>query len=239
MIIRILVMNSHEVNKLDCTKNWQNEKEHFEKLICQKYSWNGRIEKSSRISSRRVFETKVDRKPRYCKWAHFTNTAIARPSDLYEWFRGIWSRRIYSQLTITPPSQSTDSISKPSWHAQPRPKPFDMILGIRMEYRETFLLVPLHLLRHRLQECSILGTLVLREISLCKRVRRDPWLEMKSITETPFLHWDLREDRQPKILSYTWRKDIHRIIWPISKDFRSGNFTLVSSLHLQHSHVGT
>ena len=44
--------------------------------------------------------------------------------------------------------------------------------GIRTEYRETFLLVYMRMLRHLMQECSILGTLMLREKSQCKLARR-------------------------------------------------------------------
>ena len=41
-----------------------------------------------------------------------------------------------------------------------------------------------------------------------------------------------------KIVSSLQREDIHIILWPINKDFRSRNFTLISSLHLQLFHVG-
>ena len=41
-----------------------------------------------------------------------------------------------------------------------REKICSLIYGIRMVYRETFLFVYMRVLRHLMQECSILGTLM-------------------------------------------------------------------------------
>ena len=93
----------------------------------QKYSWDGRIEVSSRITSRWVFERQNDRRSKHCKWTHGQNTGIAKWSQLYEWCKGFQGRRICTQWTIITRSQSTGVVPKPSWrigrNAKPRSKP--------------------------------------------------------------------------------------------------------------------
>ena len=52
----------------------------------QKSSWDGRIEGSSRVTNRRNFEKKIDRKSGHYEWTHGKNSGITEWSQLYEWF---------------------------------------------------------------------------------------------------------------------------------------------------------
>ena len=51
----------------------------------QKSSCDGRIEESSRITSRWFFEKKIDRKSGHYQWTHGQNSGITGWSQLYEW----------------------------------------------------------------------------------------------------------------------------------------------------------
>ena len=51
---------------------------------CQKSSWDGRIEESSRITNRWIFEQKIDRKSGHYQWTHGKNSGITEWSQLYE-----------------------------------------------------------------------------------------------------------------------------------------------------------
>ena len=63
------------------------------------------------------------------------------------------------------------------------------------------LLVYMRMLWHLMQECSILGTLMLRETSQCKLARGNPLQKVVIKAMTPSLLRDFYEDRQPRIRS--------------------------------------
>ena len=89
-----------------------------------------------------------------------------------------------------------------------RDKICSLMYGIRMVYLETFLLVYMRVLRHLMQECSILGTLMRREISQCKLAQVDPLQKVVIEATTPYLLRDFYEDRQPRIRSTLWRGNL-------------------------------
>ena len=85
-----------------------------------KFSRDGRNEESSRITSRRILRTKIERKSWDNTKAHFTNAGNARADEFYEWFRWILRSGIESQWEIVLRSQSTSSDSRFLFHAEPR-----------------------------------------------------------------------------------------------------------------------
>ena len=80
----------------------------------QKFSWDGRIVESSRVTSRWIFEKKIDRKSGHYWWIHGQNSGTTEWSQLYEWFERFQRCWISAQWTI-PRSQSTSVISTLSW----------------------------------------------------------------------------------------------------------------------------
>ena len=85
-----------------------------------KYPPNVRIEESSRITSRRILCTKIERKSSDNMKAHFTNTRVAKEGELHERFGRISRYRIEFQWKKFSRSQSTSSHSKSSLYAKPR-----------------------------------------------------------------------------------------------------------------------
>ena len=79
-----------------------------------------------------------------------------------------------------------------------------------MVFRETFLPILLHILRHLILECSVQGMFMLREIFWCKKARGNPQLKVvinlpQPQTTTLSQPRDYNEVRQPEIYSTQWR----------------------------------
>ena len=82
---------------------------------------NVRIEECSRITSRRILCTKIERKSWYDTETHFTDSRVPREGELHERFKRISGYRIELQRKFLARSQSTGGRSKSSID-EPRPK---------------------------------------------------------------------------------------------------------------------
>ena len=57
----------------------------FREADIKQSSWDGIIEESSRVTSRWIFDKKIDRKSGHDWWTHGQNSGITEWSQLYEW----------------------------------------------------------------------------------------------------------------------------------------------------------
>ena len=114
----------------------------------------------SRVQGRGTFEKKIDWRPKHDYGAKSQNSGLAEWNQLYEWFESIL--RMPSQSAVDHPMfQSTSVTSTLSWSrriAKPQ-QSAARCLEFGRVYRETFLQFHERLLRHLIQEVSILGCL--------------------------------------------------------------------------------
>ena len=72
----------------------------------------------------------------------------------------------------------------------------------------------------------------------CEKVQGNLSPEVKKEIKRRFQPRDLQGDHQPWILSFQQKECIHRITWLIKLNYRSRNFNLTNSPHVQLFHVG-
>ena len=119
-----------EENIFSYKKNYPWRKQRFEKFRHTKYTRDGRDEESSRITSRRILCSKIERKSWDNTKAQFTIAGNVRADEFYGWFRAISIIGVESQWEIVLNFQSTSNDSKFSFLAQPR----QTFATWRMEY---------------------------------------------------------------------------------------------------------
>ena len=226
-------------------KNYQNKIEIFVKLvsgICETWK-NCRKVKCWRTENFQE-ENSLKTKTRFWSWKpkfrNYRNKAIVWMSrEIFENAESVPSgpSHVPSQPELLPPYRDpggmlSRSVGMPSRNDKP-PDIWDA-----HGTSGKFLQIHERLLRHFIQEDSILGFITWRKTHLYSQVRDDPLHMVNVRFQTQSWLRDCKMDRPSEIHSPLKREDSQIIIGQTNKDCRSRNFILTNSLIQQHLHVG-